>query len=107
MNETNRDFMTVLLKYGLLFFLIFAIVFLLAVLTPWMAKQVDKIIARIKSKPQPAEDPRCAQVRGIYDMPPAPREETDSSAEDTNDTDSSVANTNETDKEKNDETHTM
>lgn len=97
MNETNRDFMTVLLKYGLLFFLIFAIVFLLAVLTPWMAKQVDKIIARIKSKPQPEEDPRCAQVRGIYDMPPMPREETDSSVE----------NTNETDKEKNDETHTM
>lgn len=94
MNETNQDFMTVLLKYGMMFAVIFAVIFLLAVLTPWMAKQVDKIIARIKSKPQPEEDPRCAQVRGIYDMPRA--EKSDSSEE-----------SDQTDKEKNDETHTM
>lgn len=94
MNETNPEFMTVLLKYGLMVGLIFAIIFVLAVLTPWMAKQVDKIIARIKSKSKPKEDPRCAQVRSIYDMP---RKEINSSAEDND----------QTDKEKNDETNTM
>lgn len=95
MNETNRDFMTVLLKYGMMFAVIFAVIFLLAVLTPWMAKQVDKIIARIKNKPQAEEDPRCAQVRGIYDMPRADQNDSSDEAAD------------QIDKEKDHETHTM
>lgn len=70
MENENVDFLTVMLKYGVLLMLIMAIIFVLAVLTPWMATQVDKIIARIKKKEDPAQnavDPRCAQVKGIYD----------------------------------------
>ncbi len=78
MENTNQDFLTVLLKYGMLFALIFAIIFLLAVLTPWMAKQVDKIIAKLKKDtPEVQEDPRCAQVKGLYDMPAEPSAATD------------------------------
>lgn len=95
MNEPNWDFINVLLKYGMMFAVIFAVIFLLAVLTPWMAKQVDKIIARIKSKPKPEKDPRCAQVRGIYDMPRADQNESSAVASD------------QTDKEKDHETHSM
>ncbi len=72
MENENVGFLTVILKYGLVVLLIMAIIFALAVLTPWMAKQVDKIIARMKKKENPVqqeEDSRCAQVKGIYDMP--------------------------------------
>ena len=51
------------------FFLIFAAVAVIALLTPWLAKQVDAFRAK-HEKPAPPEDPRCAQVRGPYDMPP-------------------------------------
>ena len=71
MTVETPDFITVLLKYGIVFLLIFAIVFLLAVLTPWMAKKVDAILLRFGkgNKESTPEDPRCKQVRGIYDMP--------------------------------------
>ncbi len=74
MENENADFLTVILKYGVILLLIMAIVFVLAVLTPWMAKQVDKVIARVKKTKNPAQaevDPRCAQVKSIYDMPEA------------------------------------
>ncbi len=73
MTAENTDFMTVLLKYGFTFLLIFAIIFLLAVLTPWMAKKADAILLRFRKKDPMSEDPRCKQVRGIYDMPESDR----------------------------------
>ncbi len=78
MENENADFLTVILKYGVILMLIMAIIFVLAVLTPWMAKQVDKVIARVKKKENPAQaevDPRCAQVKSIYDMPEASQAE--------------------------------
>ncbi len=71
MQNENVDFFTVVLKYGLIVMLIMAIIFVLAVLTPWMAKQVDKLLLRAKNKKNSAQgavDPRCAQIKSIYDV---------------------------------------
>lgn len=79
MQNENVDFLTVVLKYGLLVMLIMAIIFVLAVLTPWMAKQVDQLLARVKNKKnsaQGAADPRCAQIKSIYDVQAALPEDT-------------------------------
>lgn len=84
MQNENADFLTVILKFGLIVMLIMAIVFVLAVLTPWMAKQVDKMIARMKKKENPAQeevDPRCAQVKGIYDVSSESPEDTPKSSQ--------------------------
>ncbi|MDE5884798.1 MAG: hypothetical protein K2H29_06980 [Oscillospiraceae bacterium] len=52
---------------------VFAVIFLIAVLTPWMAKHVDSWIANYKKshggKKSP-EDPRLYTVRSIYELPP-------------------------------------
>lgn len=71
MQNENVDFLTVILKYGLIVMLIMVIIFVLAVLTPWMAKQVDKLLARVKKNENSAQgvsDPRCAQIKSIYDV---------------------------------------
>ena len=59
----------VLTRFLWKFLVIFAVVGLIAVLTPRMAKWIDEFRAK-HEKPAPPEDPRCAQVRGPYDMPP-------------------------------------
>lgn len=52
---------------------VFAVIFLIAYLTPWMAKHVDSWIASYKAshggKKSP-EDPRLYAVRSIYELPP-------------------------------------
>lgn len=58
----------ILLRFAGKFFLIFAAVAVIAVLTPWMAKKVDAFKEK-HSRPAPPEDPRCKAVRGPYDMP--------------------------------------
>lgn len=63
-----------LLRFLLKFLAIFAVVAVVGVLTPWMAKKVDAFRSR-HAKTQTPEDPRCAAVKGIYDADP-PQEET-------------------------------
>lgn len=55
-----------LLKFVLIFLSIFAIMFVVTLLTPKIAAKVDKIAAKIiKSKSLKPDD----EVRGIYDLP--------------------------------------
>lgn len=58
----------VLIRFMGKFFLIFAVVAVIAILTPWLAKKVDAF-REAHSKPAVPEDPRCKSVRGPYDMP--------------------------------------
>ncbi|MBP0967373.1 MAG: hypothetical protein J5722_07050 [Oscillospiraceae bacterium] len=74
--ENNEDMVNVtpvLVKFIGKFFVIFAVVAVIAVLTPRLAKGIDGFRAK-HEKPAPPEDPRCRQVRGPYDMP-EPKEE--------------------------------
>lgn len=64
-----------LLRFMGKFFLIFAVVAVIAVLTPWLAKKVDAF-REAHSKPAVPEDPRCKAVRGPYDMPEPKQENT-------------------------------
>ena len=80
--ETNEDMVNVtpvLMQFIGKFFVIFAVVALIAVLTPRLAKGIDGFRAR-HEKPAPPEDPRCKQVRGPYDMPEPPESEPDESS---------------------------
>ena len=65
----------VLMQFIGKFFVIFAVVAVIAVLTPALAKKIDAFRAK-HEKPAPPEDPRCKQVRGPYDMP-EPKENED------------------------------
>ena len=66
----------VLLRFAGKFFLIFAAVAIIAVLTPWLAKKVDEFRENHR-KEEPPEDPRCKAVRGPYDMPEPKKPEPD------------------------------
>lgn len=66
--EEKVNITPVLLKFIGKFFLIFAAVAVIAVLTPWLAKKVDAF-REAHAKPAAPEDPRCKAVRGPYDMP--------------------------------------
>ena len=70
MNETVDAGM--ILEFLLRSLGVFALIFLIAVLTPWMAKHVDSWIANYKKshggKKSP-EDPRLYTVRSIYELP--------------------------------------
>lgn len=59
-----------LLRFLGKFALVFALIGLLAVLTPKLAAKIDAVRAQARQRRN--EDPRCQQVRGIYDLPPAP-----------------------------------
>ncbi|HAG12843.1 MAG TPA: hypothetical protein DCG49_03145 [Ruminococcus sp.] len=61
----------VLLRFIGKFFIIFAVVAVVTILTPWMAKKVDAFREK-HEKPAVPEDPRCKAVRGPYDMPEPP-----------------------------------
>ena len=73
--EERVNITPVLLRFLGKFFLIFAAVAVIAILTPRLAKWVDDLRAR-GMKDAPPEDPRCKQVRGPYDMP-EPKEQPD------------------------------
>ena len=70
----------ILLRFMGKFFLIFAVVAVIAVLTPWLAKKVDAF-REAHSKPAVPEDPRCKAVRGPYDMPEPEQENTEETTE--------------------------
>ena len=71
--EEKVNITPVLLKFTGKFFLIFAAVAVIALLTPWLAKKIDAF-RETHAKPAVPEDPRCKAVRGPYDMP-EPKEE--------------------------------
>ena len=73
--EERVNITPVLLRFLGKFFLIFAAVAVIALVTPRLAKWVDDLRAR-GMKDAPPEDPRCKQVRGPYDMP-EPKEQPD------------------------------
>lgn len=79
--EEQINITPILLRFTGKFFIIFAAVAVIAVLTPWMAKQVDQFKEK-HSKPAPPEDPRCKAVRGPYDMPEQKEEKAESLRDD-------------------------
>ena len=71
LTENNEDMVNVtpvLVKFIGKFFVIFAVVAVIAVLTPRIAKGIDAFREK-HEKPAPPEDPRCKALRGPYDMP--------------------------------------
>ncbi|MBR4200637.1 MAG: hypothetical protein IKQ91_05110 [Oscillospiraceae bacterium] len=66
--EERVNITPVLLRFIGKFFLIFAAVAVIALLTPWLAKKIDAFREK-HTKPAAPEDPRCKAVRGPYDMP--------------------------------------
>ncbi len=57
------------LQYGLTTLGLFLLIYLLAVLTPWMAKHVDAWIARYRENHDPRKDETYG-LRSIYELPP-------------------------------------
>ena len=73
--EEQVNITPVLIRFLGKFFLIFAAVAVIAILTPYLAKKVDAFRER-HAKPAVPEDPRCKAVKGPYDMPePLPEKE--------------------------------
>ncbi len=66
--EERTNITPILLRFGGKFLAIFAIVAVVTILTPRMAKRVDQFREK-HSKPDAPEDPRCKAVKGPYDMP--------------------------------------
>lgn len=62
------------LRYGLITLGLFALIYLIAVLTPWMAKHVDKWIADYRAHHNPKQD-RSYGIRSPYELPPAKEEQ--------------------------------
>lgn len=65
MGDDKTDMLNILLKFGLLFFGIFALVFVIALLTPRIAKMIKP-----KDKPKSPDemvDEKDYDVKGIYD----------------------------------------
>lgn len=70
--ENSVD-LSMILEFMLKSLGVFAVIFVLAVLTPWMAKHVDNWIARYREShggEKSPEDPRLYSVRSIYELPP-------------------------------------
>lgn len=55
-----------LLRFAAKFFIVFAVIAIVGILTPAMAKKVDAMRAK-HAKRQMLDDPRCAEVKSIYD----------------------------------------
>lgn len=66
MNESYRY----LIKFLFVFLGIFALIFIVTLLTPKMAAVVDRIIAKIFKKNPERVDDDIYKVRSIYDAPP-------------------------------------
>ncbi len=56
-------------EFAITLLVVMALIFLLSVLTPWMAKHVDAWIARYKEHHSPERN-NLYSVRSIYDIPP-------------------------------------
>lgn len=75
--ETEEEYTNItptLLRFIAKFFIVFGVIAVVGVLTPWMAKKVDAMRAK-HAKQQYQGDPRCAAVKSPYDL--TPPEQTD------------------------------
>lgn len=68
-SEEMTNITPALLRFLGRFALVFVLIGVLAVLTPKIAAKIDEMRAHARAS-RAAEDPRCADVRGIYDLPP-------------------------------------
>ncbi len=59
----------VLVRYAVTMLGLMVLFFLLAVITPWLAKHVDRWLANYREKHSPQKNPTYS-VRSIYDLPP-------------------------------------
>lgn len=71
--------LNVLIRFLLRTLAVFALIFLLAVVTPWIAKIVDQWIARYRRNHDPKKDETYG-IRSIYELPPRSDDE-DAAAE--------------------------
>lgn len=71
MDETMN--MGLIVEFLLTTVSVLAVIALISILTPWMAKQVDKWIARYRGNHSPDKD-SVYTVRSIYDIPPEEKE---------------------------------
>ena len=62
-----------ILRFGLKCLGIFAIIFVLAYLTPWLAKHVDDWIAKYRAH-HPMETKENYGIRSVYELPPEPKQ---------------------------------
>lgn len=70
----------VLVRYAVMMGGLMLLFFLLAVITPWLAKHVDKWIANYREKHSPEKDPTYS-VRSIYELPPKKKAEAEEPAD--------------------------
>ncbi len=94
--ETEEEMVNItptLIRFCVKFLLIFGVIALVTVLTPWLAKKVDAILAKLPKKETSPEDPRCKAVKGIYDAQQPKTPDTDASDFDTEDTPSDTKDT--------------
>lgn len=66
-----------LLRFAAKFFIVFAVIAIVGILTPWMAKKVDAMREKHAKqvKALSGDDPRADAVHGIYDLTPPKQEE--------------------------------
>ncbi len=70
----------VLVRYAFMMLGIMVLFFLLAVITPLLAKLIDKWIANYREKHSPLRDPTYS-VRSIYELPPKKQDKPEKPAE--------------------------
>ncbi len=58
-----------IIRFGAICLGAFAVIFAVAVLTPWLAKHVDNWIANYRSNHDSRKDPSYG-IRSIYELPP-------------------------------------
>lgn len=80
MNANEPVSTSMILEFLLKSLGVFAVIFLIAVLTPWMAKHVDSWIAHYRTShggKKSTDDPRLYAVRSIYELPPEESEKSE------------------------------
>lgn len=76
-----------LLRFVTKFFIVFAVIAIVGILTPWMAKKVDAMREKhaARTKDLTGDDPRSKAVRSIYDLDPPKDEEAPPKPDETGD----------------------
>lgn len=66
--EANWDSVWLMLKFAGAMLGILALVYILACITPWLAKKIDRIRGKAPARENPADSQEEAAVKGIYDV---------------------------------------
>ena len=67
---------TTVIRFGLITAGLFVLIYVVCLLTPWLAKHVDKWMADYRAHHDPKKDPTYG-IRSIYELPPKKEEKTD------------------------------